>query len=102
AVRRVRHNGEIRWCNGTIYISGALTGEPIGLSENDDGSWTACYGPIVLGIIDHRGDRLRKPKHHACGLVGNASALPTGSTGSRTAATTDLNKTRNVLPMSPV
>jgi transposase InsO family protein len=101
-VRRVRHNGEIRWRNGTIYISGALIGEPIGLSENDDGSWNACYGPVVLGVIDHRGDRLRKPKQQPCGLVGNASALPTGSTGPTTTATTDLNETRNVLPMSPV
>jgi len=78
AIRRVRHNGEIRWRNGTIYISGALSGEPVGLSENDDGSWTACYGPVVLGIIDHRGDRLRKPKQQACGLVGNAARCPQG------------------------
>jgi len=100
-VRRVRHNGEIRWRNSMIYISGALIGEPIGLRENADGSWTASYGPVVLGTVDHRGDRLRKPKQQACGLVGNASALPTGSTGPA-AATTDLNETRNVLPMSPV
>src|SRR6202166_990681 len=103
AVRRVRHNGEIRWRNCTIYISGPLTGEPIGISENANGSWTVCYGPIVLGTIDHRGDRLRRPKQQACGLVDNATALPTGPTGpTTTAATTDLNETRNVLPMSPV
>jgi transposase InsO family protein len=78
AVRRVRHNGEIKWRNGMIYISGALVGEPVGLTENDDGSWTACYGPVVLGIIDHRGDRLRKPKQQARGLVGNASRCPQG------------------------
>jgi putative transposase len=100
-VRRVRHNGEIRWRNSMIYISGALIGEPIGLRENADGSWTVNYGPVVLGTIDHRGDRLHKPTHQAYGLVGNASALPTGSTG-QTAATTDLNETGNVLPMSPV
>jgi len=71
-VRRVRHNGEIRWQGTTIFISEALVGEPVGLVEEDDGSWTACYGPIVLGVIDHRGDRLRKPKRRACGLVDNA------------------------------
>jgi putative transposase len=78
AVRRVRHNGEIRWHGNTIYISAALIGEPIGLSENDDGGWTAHYGPIVLGIIAHCSDRLRKPKHRGCGLVDNAARCPQG------------------------
>jgi len=73
-IRRVRHNGEIRWHGTTIYISETLTGEPIGLIEKQDGGWTAYYGPILLGVIDHDGDRLHKPKHrrHACGLVDNA------------------------------
>lgn len=76
AIRRVRHNGEIRWQGHTIYITAALIGEPVGLAENNDGGWTVCYGPIVLGIIAHRGDRLRKPEHHACGLVDNAARCP--------------------------
>ena len=61
-VRRVRHNGEVRWNGNTIYISEALVGEPIGLVEHDDGDWVANYGPIELGVIAHRGDRLHKPK----------------------------------------
>jgi putative transposase len=75
-VRRVRHNGEIRWQGNTVYISAALVGEPVGLTENEDGSVTAYYGPIALGIIAHRGDRLRKPKQ-ARGLVENPSGFPT-------------------------
>jgi putative transposase len=71
-VRRVRHNGEIRWQGGTIYISAALIGEPVGLVEQEDGGWSAYYGPIALGVIAHGGDRLRKPKRRACGLVDNA------------------------------
>jgi putative transposase len=71
-VRRVRTSGEIKWQGNTIYISAALTGEPIGLIEDADGDWLVCYGPIELGVIAHGGDRLRKPKRHACGLVGNA------------------------------
>jgi putative transposase len=97
-VRRVRHNGEIRLGGNMIYISEALVGEPIGLAENDAG-WTVSYGPIVLGTIVHRGDRLRKPKRKGCGLEDNATALPSGSTAP---TTTDLNETRIVLPMSPV
>jgi putative transposase len=76
AVRRVRHNGEIRWQGNTIYISAALIGEPVGLLENHDGGLTVCYGPIVLGVIAHRADRLSKPKQTTRGLVDNAARCP--------------------------
>jgi putative transposase len=99
-VRRVRHNGDIRWRNRTIYVNQALVGEPVGLVENDDTGWTVSYGPIVLGTIAHQDDRLRKPKHQSCGHVDDASKgiahMPTGPT------TTDRNETRIVLPMSSV
>lgn len=76
-VRRVRHNGEIKLDGNMIYISAALVGEPIGLAKHADG-WTVSYGPIVLGTIDHRGDRLRKPKRKGCGLVDDAAPRPQG------------------------
>jgi transposase InsO family protein len=76
-VRRVRHNGEIKWQGKKIYISTALVGEPIGLTEDATGTWTVFFGPIVLGVIAHHGDRLRKPPKQACGHVDNASALTT-------------------------
>jgi putative transposase len=100
-VRRVRHNGEIRWQGQTIYIGEALIGEPVGLRQNDAAGWTVCYGPIMLGTINHDGNRLRKPKRHSgCGRVDDASKgiahKPTGT------AKADLNETRIVLPMSSV
>ena len=76
-VRRVRTNGAIKWSGQEIYINEALAGEPIGLAENADGSFTANYGPIVLGVIAHGGDHLRKPKR-GCGLVDNAARCPQG------------------------
>jgi putative transposase len=76
-VRRVRHNGEIKLSGNMIYISAALVGEPIALAENEDG-WTVSYGPVVLGTIAHRGDRLRPPRRQGCGLVGNAARSPQG------------------------
>jgi putative transposase len=76
-VRRVRHNGEIKLDGNMIYISAALVGEPIALAENEDG-WTVSYGPLVLGTIAHRGDRLRKPKRKGCGLVDNTTRCPQG------------------------
>jgi hypothetical protein len=98
-VRRVRHNGDIRWRNRTIYINQALVGEPVGVVENDDTGWIVSYGPIVLGTFADQDVRLEKPKRSGCGLADNACALPTGPTA---ATTTDQNETRIVLPMSPV
>ena len=75
----MRHNGEIRWQGNTIYISAALIGEPVGLIENNDASgWTVCYGPVTLGVIAHRGNRLRQPQRAACGHVDNAARCPQG------------------------
>jgi transposase InsO family protein len=76
-VRRVRQNGEIKWNGNTIYISEALVGEPVGLTENAD-ACTVSYGPIVLGTISHRGDHLKKPKRAGRGLVDNAARCPQG------------------------
>lgn len=78
AVRRVRHNGEIRWQGRTVYINAALTGEPVGLVEKAGGGWSVSFGPIELGVIPHGDDRLRKPKHPHCGLVDNAARCPQG------------------------
>ena len=75
-VRRVHCNGAIRWRGAEIYLSEALVGEPVSLVERQDGDWMVHYGPIELGIIDHRGDRLRRPKK-ACGFVDNSNELPT-------------------------
>jgi transposase InsO family protein len=82
-VRRARHNGEIKFGGNSIYISTALIGEPIGLLEDAHGDGHVCYGPIALGVIPYRGDRMRKPKPKPkpCGLVDAAHASPTGSTG---------------------
>jgi transposase InsO family protein len=77
-VRRVRRSGEIKWRGETIYVSEALIGEPIGLIEDEHGDHAVFYGPILLGVIAHDGDRLRKPKHRACGLVDKAAPCPQG------------------------
>jgi putative transposase len=76
-VRRVHRNGAIRWRGAEIYLSEALIGEPVGLGERQDGGWLVHYGPIELGVIDHRGQRLRKPKPVACGFVDNPDGLST-------------------------
>jgi putative transposase len=77
ALRRVRPNGAIRWREAEVYLTQALAGEAVALAERDGGSWAVYYGPIELGIIDHRAPRLRKPKPPAYGFVDNPDGLPT-------------------------
>ena len=51
-VRRVRSNGQIKWHGGFVYISQALTGELVGITEIKDG-WLVSFGPIPLGLLDN-------------------------------------------------
>jgi putative transposase len=60
-VRRVRHNGEIRWSRGTIYVSHLLVGEPVGVYDTPTG-WLVRYGPLELGLLDPARSRLQLPK----------------------------------------
>jgi putative transposase len=60
AVRRVRHNGEIRWHNEFVYVHQALVGEPVGVFETAVG-WLVRYGPVDLGWVDLQHGRLRRP-----------------------------------------
>lgn len=60
-VRRVRTNGEIKWHGRRVFISEVLRGEPVSLEERDHGQWLVCFGPIELGILDHKG-RFHKPR----------------------------------------
>jgi putative transposase len=78
-VRSVRCNGDIKWKGRTIYISEALVGEPVGVTETETG-WTVSYGPVLLGAIERGRDRLRKPRRKAkgCGLEDNAARCPQG------------------------
>lgn len=76
-VRQVRVKGEIKWRGEKIYISEALTGEPIALREEPDGSFAVRYGPIMLGAIDYRGDRLRRMPKRSCGFVDEGRTSPT-------------------------
>jgi len=50
-VRRVRSNGQIKWRGGLVYISQALIGELVGITEDKD-AWLVSFGPIPLGLID--------------------------------------------------
>lgn len=59
--RLVRSNGTIQWHGTRIYVSEALEGEAIGLTETTDGQWDLSFGPIHLGKVKTKGDKLLPP-----------------------------------------
>ena len=56
-VRSVRSNGEIKWKGDLLYISESLRGEPVGLVQQDERTWSIQFGPLLIGILD---DPLRR------------------------------------------
>lgn len=51
-LRRVRHNGEIRWRGQTVYINDALAGEFVGMRRVGDDLWHSYFGHVCLGAWD--------------------------------------------------
>jgi len=51
-VRRVRHNGEIKWAGESIFLSTPLIGELVGVKETDTGDAKLYFGPVPLATID--------------------------------------------------
>ena len=58
-VRRVRTDGTIHWRGESLFVSEALVGEPVGLSETNDGAWIVRFVDIPLGLIDAEGQKFR-------------------------------------------
>lgn len=50
-VRRVRQCGAVKWQGREVFISQALSGEPVGLFPIADDVWLVKYGAIVLGTM---------------------------------------------------
>ncbi len=49
-VRRVRSNGQIKWRGELVFVSAALVGELVGITEDKD-AWLVSFGPIPLGLL---------------------------------------------------
>jgi putative transposase len=60
-VRRVRHNGEIKWKGHHIYVSEVLAKEPLGLKPLDDERWELYYSFQRLGIWNPRTNTITQP-----------------------------------------
>ncbi len=59
-IRKVSKRGCIRLKNKQVFISLALDGHRIGLSEEDDGLWNVYLNDFLLAKLDERASRL----HH--------------------------------------
>jgi len=75
SVRRVRSTGQIKWHGELLFLSEALTGEPVGCEELEEGNWCIHYGPIALGTINHRG-RFVRSSPAVAGLRGTHTQPP--------------------------
>lgn len=53
-VRRVRHNGEIKWQGNLIYVSQLLAQQPVGLKRIAPKQWEVRFSFHLLGILDER------------------------------------------------
>lgn len=53
-VRRVGSNGCIHWRGQRLFLSNVLQGQDVGLNEIEDGIWSVCFGPVLLGRYDER------------------------------------------------
>ena len=53
-VRRIRSNGEIRWNASLLFVSEAIIGETVAISERPDGHWLIRFADVPLGLIDRK------------------------------------------------
>ena len=59
-VRRVRSSGEIKWRNSMLFVTEALIGEAVGLSQREDGHWLVRFNQVHLGLIDQVSGKLTR------------------------------------------
>ena len=57
-VRRIGSNGCLRWRGRPLFLSHVLQGQDIGFNEIEDGIWSVCLRPVLLGRYDERQQRL--------------------------------------------
>jgi transposase InsO family protein len=66
-VRRVSSNGCMKWRGRDISLSDVLVDEHVGLDEIDDGEWAVYFGPVRLGTVDARSERIHPYGRLHCG-----------------------------------
>ena len=59
-IRKVRSNGEIKWCGKNYFVTALLHGEPVGLQQVDDGRAIVYFASLQLGLIDARKNKIHR------------------------------------------
>jgi putative transposase len=62
AVRRVNRHGEIVWKGTRVFLSEVLVREPVGLEEQEDGTWDVCFGSLIFGVMGVKGTFVRRER----------------------------------------
>jgi len=62
-LRGVHGNGAIKWRGHEVFVSQALAGEVIALTEVLDDCWRVAFGPVTLGWFDTRQPARRRAHH---------------------------------------
>jgi transposase InsO family protein len=59
-VRRVRSSGEIRWNGSLLFVSEAIIGETVAISQRAGGHWLIRFADVALGLIDRQSGQLSR------------------------------------------
>lgn len=62
-VRRVRDRGQIKWGGDYLFVSEAVRGELVGLTETESGDWRVHFMQVELGRIDRETRRFTPAWH---------------------------------------
>lgn len=60
-IRKVKHNGQIKFAGKTYFISELLHREPIGLEMIDDDRAIIYFNKVTLGLIDSKLNKIIRP-----------------------------------------
>jgi transposase InsO family protein/transposase-like protein len=89
-VRKVRHNGEIKWQGRLIYLSQVLAKQPIGFKQISQNRWGIYYSFYLLGFWNQRKQKLEpvKPGKHIKKSISPAKSPETNDHGPPSASRT--------------
>lgn len=62
-VRRVKQTGQISWQNELVFVSEAVRGETVGLTETERGDWRVWFMHVELGRLDRQTRRFTPAWH---------------------------------------
>ncbi len=67
-MRKVRHDGTIKWRGQLVFVGQAFAREPIGLCEHENGAYLASYCGRDIGVVtsDFRFHRFAPPRARLC------------------------------------